>query len=136
MTSKAHLNNRAVHTSLSLPFKMYKIYLFASHEVIFLQPPGRLPLQAVTRMSLCTDEDKFITRQSIHKLAETDAGQRSFHLSNTVNFLLRIHLLLVKRENADQIRILFNLTHSVLTPGCQGGVPTYRSRFLHVTVSC
>lgn len=47
-----------------------------------------------------------------------------------MNWLISIHLLLVKTGNAAETKILFNLTHSVLTPSYQGGAPTYHLRSL------
>lgn len=85
---------------------------------------------------LSTDWSKLITRPPILNLAGAKERKRSFHPANTMNLLLGIHLLLVKEENADRIWILFNLTHSVLTPGCQGGAPTHCWTFLQVTLSC
>lgn len=95
------------------------IYTFPQNVQILI----RFTLNDFPSTSWAQIRSKFITGPPILKLAGTTERKRSFHLANTLNLLLGIHLLLVKEENADRIWILLKLTHSVLTPGCQGGAP-------------
>lgn len=124
-------------------------FFFASHSVVFFPNPGILLPCFLTYMSWGTDWDHCITRQSVCELAEAlwpsaetfpsrcsegtsptkqhGGGGGGVHI---MNWLVGIHLLLVKAEYVAETRIPLNLSHSVLTPGCQGGAPSYRQTFL------